>query len=117
MSAPSLTVTLSGGSAADAQAVVKTLEPAFGAAQEQPGGDDGATVHTATFGGEPGTAEAPGAPSDSAGRLSTALTVTVQGTPGAVQKAHEALAQAFTAKDQGTASGDQEQERQLLLEP
>jgi hypothetical protein len=45
------------------------------------------------------------------------VTVTVQGTPDAVRRASETLAGAFTAHDQGTASGDQEQERQLLLEP
>jgi hypothetical protein len=112
MSAPSLTVTLSGGSAADARTVVQSLEPAFGSAQQQPV-DDGATVHTATFGDGSDASDTPAA----AGRLSASLTVTVQGSPEAVRKAHETLAQAFTARDQGTASGDQEQERQLLLEP
>jgi hypothetical protein len=43
--------------------------------------------------------------------------VTVQGSPGAVAQARERLAHAFTAQDQGSVSGDQEQEWQLLLEP
>jgi hypothetical protein len=112
-----LTVTLSPqGGAADAQTVVRALESAFGAPDEVPA-DDRATVHTATF-----AADAEGRPPRGdarvgAGRLSAPVTVTVQGTPDAVRRASETLAGAFTAHDQGTASGDQEQERQLLLEP
>jgi hypothetical protein len=45
------------------------------------------------------------------------VSVTVQGTPEAVRKASDTLARAFTAHDEGAAAGDQEQERQLRLEP
>ncbi|KOU69197.1 hypothetical protein ADK57_14460 [Streptomyces sp. MMG1533] len=106
-----LTVTVSGGSTADAQKVVQALEPAFGAPDEPPA-DANATVHTATFAAGEG-----GSPQESAGHLSAPVTVTVQGTPEAVEKASDTLARAFSAHDQGTASGDQEQERQLLLTP
>jgi hypothetical protein len=45
------------------------------------------------------------------------VTATVQGTPEAVEKASDTLSRAFSADDQGIASGDQERERQLLLKP
>ncbi|MGX4694102.1 hypothetical protein [Streptomyces sp. JNUCC 63] len=116
MSGTQLTVTLSGGEVADAQTVVRALEGAFGAPDELPT-DENATVHTATFSADTGTDQgAPAAPRD-AGRLSTPVTVTVQGTPQAVRKASETLTHAFTAHDEGAAAGDQEQERQLRLEP
>jgi len=116
MSGTELTLTLSGGTAADARAVVRALEPAFGAAEEQLPGDDRVTVHTARF--EHGPADGPpeGTASGTA-HLSGAVTVTVQGSPEAVAQARERLAHAFTAQDQGSVSGDQEQEWQLLLEP
>ncbi|CAL9645956.1 hypothetical protein [Streptomyces sp. Tu 3180] len=112
MSETQLTVTLSGGDADDARAVVRALEGVFGAPDRSPS-DERATVRVATFAGE-GREEAPDA---DAGRLSAPVTVTVQGTPEAVRRASDTLARAFTARDEGTASGDQEQERQLLLEP
>lgn len=111
-----LTVTLSPkGGAADARAVVKALESAFGAPDEVPA-DDRATVHTATFAADAG-GRAPEGARGAADRLSAPVTVTVQGSPDAVRRASKTLAGAFTAHDQGTASGDQEQETQLLLEP
>ncbi|MFI8189174.1 hypothetical protein ACIF8T_10320 [Streptomyces sp. NPDC085946] len=115
MSGTQLTVTLSGGGVDDAQAVVRALEEVFGAPDEMPG-DERATVRTATFdgGAAPGAGGSEGADSP---RLSTPVTVTLQGTPEAVQRAGDTLGKAFTARDQGAASGDQEQERQLLLEP
>lgn len=116
MPAPSLTVTLSGGNAADARTVVRTLEPTFGTAEGELG-DTGATVHTATFVDDSEKRTPDGGSAASGGRLSSALTVTVQGTPEAVRKAHEALTHAFTARDEGSSSGDQEQELQLRLEP
>lgn len=109
-----LTVTLDGGGVADAQAVVKALEGAFGAPDRLPADED-ATVRTATFSADPAGA-APGG-GEGGGRLSAPVTVTVQGTPESVRRASETLARAFTAHDQGTAPGDQEQERQLRLEP
>jgi hypothetical protein len=116
MSGTQLTVTLSGGEAADAQTVVRALEGVFGAPDELPT-DESATVRTATFSaGTDAGRGAPGAPRN-AGRLSTPVTVTVQGTPQAVRKASETLTRAFTARDEGAAAGDQEQERQLRLEP
>jgi hypothetical protein len=114
-----LTVTLSPqGGAADAQTVVRALENAFGAPDEVPA-DDRATVHTATFAADPeGRAPRRTEGAHAGGdRLSAPVAVTVQGTPDAVRRASETLAGAFTAHDQGAASGDQEQERQLLLEP
>ncbi|MFF8594074.1 hypothetical protein ACF061_22015 [Streptomyces sp. NPDC015220] len=123
-----LTVTLSGGEVADAQAVVRTLEGVFGAPDEFPS-DERATVRTATFSGAAGEARrtgAPGAPGATAGAepggtrgggLSAPVTVTVQGTPEAVRRASDTLAHAFTAHDEGAAAGDQEQERQLRLDP
>ncbi|PAZ09101.1 hypothetical protein CLM62_47985 [Streptomyces sp. SA15] len=115
MSGPELTVTLSGGSADDAQKVVRALEPAFGPADDLPA-DDHASVHTATF--ADGTADRPaGTEQGHLGHLSAPVTVTVQGTPNAVEAASDMLSRAFPLHDQGSASGDQEQERQLLLAP
>ncbi|MFB6846762.1 hypothetical protein ACFCXS_18150 [Streptomyces sp. NPDC056373] len=114
MSGTQLTVTLSGGGTDDARAVVRVLEGTFGAPDELPA-DRGATVHTATFDGEGGTGSAGDA--GSPGRLSAPVTVTVQGSPEAVRRASDTLTRAFTTRDDGAASGDQEQERQLLLEP
>ncbi|MFD9936682.1 hypothetical protein ACFWZ6_26530 [Streptomyces massasporeus] len=115
MSGTQLTVTLSGGGADDARAVVRALEGTFGSPDELPA-DENATVHTATFDAETdaGPASGDGAAS---GRLSAPVTVTVQGSPEAVRRASDTLTRAFTARDDGAASGDQEQERQLLLEP
>ena len=50
MSGTQLTVTLSGGGADDARAVVRALEGTFGSPDELPA-DENATVHTATFAG------------------------------------------------------------------
>ncbi|MFC8146224.1 hypothetical protein ACFUKV_31495 [Streptomyces paradoxus] len=115
MSGTQLTVTLSGGGADDARAVVRALEGTFGAPDELPA-DENATVHTATFDGEGGTGPSDGGGQGS-GRLSAPVTVTVQGSPEAVRRASDTLTRAFTVRDDGAASGDQEQERELLLEP
>ncbi|MFE0477103.1 hypothetical protein ACFW2V_36470 [Streptomyces sp. NPDC058947] len=120
MSGTQLTVTLSGGGADDARAVVRALEGTFGAPDEFPA-DEKATVHTATFDGDaPSGREGSGREErdgEGAGSLSAPVTVTVQGSPEAVRRASDTLTRAFTARDEGAASGDQEQERQLLLEP
>ncbi|MGC5040568.1 MULTISPECIES: hypothetical protein [unclassified Streptomyces] len=115
MSGTQLTVTLSGGGAGDARAVVRALEGTFGAPDEFPA-DENATVHTATFDGDAPSGRA-GSDGEDGGSLSAPVTVTVQGSPEAVRRASDTLARAFTARDDGAASGDQEQERQLLLEP
>ncbi|MEV4788840.1 hypothetical protein [Streptomyces tuirus] len=115
MSGTQLTVTLSGGGADDARAVVRALEGTFGSPDELPA-DENATVHTATFDGD-ADAGPSGGDGTAAGRLSAPVTVTVQGSPEAVRRASDTLSRAFTARDDGAASGDQEQERQLLLEP
>lgn len=115
MSGTELTITLSGGSAADAQKVVRALEPVFGAADGLPD-DDRATVHTATFTGD-GSELPERLPQHSVGHLSAPVSVTVQGTPESVEKASDTLSRAFSAHDRGAASGDQERERQLVLRP
>ncbi|MER7488009.1 hypothetical protein ABTY20_19290 [Streptomyces sp. NPDC126497] len=112
MSDTQLTVTLSGGDADDARAVVRVLEGTFGAADQRPS-EERATVRVATFTG----AERAAAGTGDAGPLSAPVTVTVQGAPEAVRRASDTLTRSFTARDEGTVSGDQEQERQLLLEP
>ncbi|MET9567298.1 MULTISPECIES: hypothetical protein [Streptomyces] len=112
-----LTLTLTGGSAADARAVVHTLEPVFGSPDTLPG-DDGATVYTATFGSDTSSGDGGGGDKPSAGaKLSTSVTVTLQGSPEAVRQADETLSAAFKVHEEGAASGDQEQERELRLEP
>ncbi|MFC8426270.1 hypothetical protein ACFUN7_36435 [Streptomyces sp. NPDC057236] len=108
-----LTVTFSGGDADDARTVVRVLEGTFGDADQRPSAEH-ATVRVATFTGEKPAAAAGTA---DAGPLSAPVTVTVQGTPEAVRRANDTLTRSFTARDEGAASGDQEQERQLLLEP
>ncbi|GAA2567440.1 hypothetical protein GCM10010304_00550 [Streptomyces roseoviolaceus] len=114
MSGTQLTVTLSGGGTDDARTVVRVLEGTFGAPDELPA-DENATVHMATFGdSEAGFA---GSAAASGERLTAPVTVTVQGAPEAVRRASDTLTRAFTARDDGVASGDQEQERQLLLVP
>ncbi|CAL9613738.1 hypothetical protein [Streptomyces sp. enrichment culture] len=114
MSDTQLTVTLSGGGIDDARAVVRTLEGTFGASDGLPS-DEHATVRTATFGAQ-GPADT-GASAADAAELTAPVAVTVQGTPDAVRRAGDALGAAFRVRDDGTAAGDQEQERQLLLEP
>jgi hypothetical protein len=115
MSGTQLTVTLSGGGADDARAVVRALEGTFGAPDELPA-DENATVHTATFDGG-ADANPAGSGGTRAERLSAPVTVTVQGAPEAVRRAGDTLTRVFTVRDDGAASGDQEQERQLLLVP
>lgn len=107
-----LTVTLSGGDVDDARAVVRALEGTFGTADQRPS-EERATVRVATFTGEGREDTGHG----DAGTLSAPVRVTVQGTPQAVRRAGDTLARSFSARDEGAASGDQEQERQLLLEP
>ncbi|MEV7081180.1 hypothetical protein AB0N88_22015 [Streptomyces sp. NPDC093516] len=116
MSGTQLTVTLSGGGADDARAVVRALEGTFGAPDAFPA-DENATVHTATFDGEAPSGRSTENGGDGGGSLSAPVTVTVQGSPEAVRRASDTLTRAFTARDDGASSGDQEQERQLLLEP
>jgi autotransporter translocation and assembly factor TamB len=111
-----LTVTVSGGTVADARAVVQVLEPAFGSPREDLPASDDVTVHTARFAHDSRHGPS-GSEQSAAGHLSGAVTLTVQGSPLAVATARETLAHAFTAQDQGSVSGDQEQELQLLLEP
>ncbi|MEV7793289.1 hypothetical protein [Streptomyces sp. NPDC087512] len=115
MSDTQLTVTLSGGGIDDARAVVRALAGAFGAPDDLPS-DERATVRTATFSSS-ATPEADPAPPESGVRLSEPVTVTVQGTPQAVEAASRTLTGAFSTRDEGAASGDQERERQLLLVP
>ncbi|GAA4308925.1 hypothetical protein GCM10023086_27960 [Streptomyces venetus] len=115
MSGTQLTVTLSGGGADDARAVVRALEGTFGAPDELPA-DEKATVHMATFDSDT-DAGAGGSTGEGGERLSAPVTVTVQGSPEAVRRASDTLTRVFTARDDGVASGDQEQERQLLLVP
>ncbi|WP_405876055.1 hypothetical protein [Streptomyces sp. NBC_00005] len=128
MSGTELTITVSGGTVADARAVVRVLEPAFGRSQEEPPAPtfgrsqeelpaaEGFTIHTARFEHDP--PGGPSGPGPAAGRhLSGAVTLTVQGSPEAVATARETLVHAFTAQDQASVSGDQEQEWHLLLEP
>ncbi|MET8573224.1 hypothetical protein [Streptomyces sp. NPDC005012] len=114
MTGTQLTITLSGGHCTDAQAVLRVLEPVFGPPDSQPE-DEHATVHTAIFGGSEGSAPTP---PDESGRTGVAepVTVTLQGTPEAVHKAGEALSGAFTVRDKGSVSGDQELEQELLVE-
>ncbi|MFK4541081.1 hypothetical protein RKD29_000677 [Streptomyces tendae] len=119
MSDTQLTVTLDGGGIDDARAIVRALEGVFGSSDGPPA-DEGATVRTATFDSPdtPLPAKAPPrAAGDALSALSAPVTVTVQGTPQAVEAASETLSRAFTARDDGAASGDQERERQLLLVP
>ncbi|MEU6450143.1 hypothetical protein [Streptomyces sp. NPDC046979] len=113
MSDTQLTVTLSGGGLDDARAIVRALEDVFGAPDGRPA-DERATVRTATFDSPP-SPEA--APSPAGAALSAPVTVTVQGTPQAVEAASATLSHAFSTRDEGAAAGDQERERQLLLVP
>ncbi|WP_217139994.1 hypothetical protein [Streptomyces sp. AC627_RSS907] len=115
MSDTQLTVTLSGGGIDDARTIVRALEGVFGAPDALPT-DERATVRTATF-TSPVAPEAGAAPEEAGGRLSAPVEVTVQGTPQAVEAASETLSHAFTLRNEGAASGDQERERQLLLVP
>ncbi|MFC7816593.1 hypothetical protein ACFUTR_18330 [Streptomyces sp. NPDC057367] len=115
MSDTQLTVTLSGGGVDDARAVVRALEGVFGAPDAMPA-DGRATVRTATF-DSPDAPKAPTETREAGAPLSAPVTVTVQGTPQAVEAASRTLTQAFSTRDEGAASGDQERERELLLVP
>lgn len=114
MSDTQLTVTLSGGGIDDARAIVRALEGVFGAPDGLPA-DEQATVRTATF--DSAAPEASSAPREAGAPLSAPVTVTVQGTPQAVEAASETLSRAFSTRNEGAASGDQERERELLLVP
>ncbi|MFE5398901.1 hypothetical protein ACFQ9U_30635 [Streptomyces sp. NPDC056568] len=115
MSDTQLTVTLSGGGIDDARAIVRALEQVFGAPDGLPG-DERATVRTATF-DSPDAPRAATAGGTAGATLSEPVSVTVQGSPQAVEAASETLAHAFSTRNEGAASGDQERERQLLLVP
>ncbi|MFF7828528.1 hypothetical protein ACFZCM_25240 [Streptomyces rochei] len=115
MSDTQLTVTLSGGGVDDARAIVRALEGVFGAPDSLPS-DEHATVRTATFDAA-GAPEASSEPREAGAPLSAPVTVTVQGTPQAVETASWLLSRAFGTRDEGAASGDQERERELLLVP
>ncbi|MFB7084431.1 hypothetical protein [Streptomyces sp. NPDC056296] len=115
MSDTQLTVTFSGGGIDDARAIVRALEGVFGAPDGLPA-DEQATVRTATFDSS-ATPEASSAPREAGTPLSAPVTVTVQGTPQAVEAASETLSRAFSTRNAGAASGDQERERELLLVP
>jgi len=111
-----LTLTLTGGTAADARAVVHTLEPVFGSADSMPGDDD-ATVYTVSFDGDADASADGGRTQSEGSTLSSSVTVTLQGSPEAVRRADEKLSAAFKVQEEGTAPGDQEQERELRLDP
>lgn len=108
------TVSLTGASKEDAATVFSVLRTAFPTdrpaddlPQEQRGGH--AQVWTAEF--EPTQEWIPTDPIPLEGRISA----TLQGDYAAVNQLREALGTAFTVDEQGTASGDQEQEVDLLL--
>jgi len=111
-----LTLTLTGGTAADARAVVHTLQPVFGSADAMPSDSD-ATVYTATFDSDVSADGGDGGEPSAASKLSTSVNVTLQGSPEAVRRADETLSAAFSVHEEGVAAGDQEQERELRLEP
>ena len=100
MSGTELTITVSGGTTADARAVVRALEPAFGTAREGPPADEDVSVHTARFEHDPAApAPAPRPGPAVTCHLSGAVTLTVQGSPKAVSTARETSLHTFTAQD------------------
>ena len=108
------TVSLTGASKEDAATVFGVLRTAFptdrpfdDVPQEQPGGRS--TVWTAEF--EPTQEWIPTDPIPLEGSVSA----TIQGGYVAVDQLREALSVTFAVEERGTASGDQEQEADLLL--
>ncbi|MFJ4201770.1 hypothetical protein ACIP2Y_19335 [Streptomyces sviceus] len=108
------TVSLTGASKEDAATVFGVLRTAFPtdrpadeAPQEQRGGHS--VVWTAEF--EPTQEWIPTDPTPLEGSVSAML----QGGSVAVDQLREALGAAFAVDERGTASGDQEQEVDLLL--
>jgi hypothetical protein len=108
------TVSLTGASKEDAATVFGVLRTAFptdrtadDVPQEQPG--DRSAVWTAEF--EPTQEWIPTDPI----ALQGSVSATLQGSYVAVDQLREALSVAFAVDEQGTASGDQEQEVDLLL--
>ncbi|WP_328917248.1 MULTISPECIES: hypothetical protein [unclassified Streptomyces] len=108
-------ITLDGCEKEDAQTVLAALNATFvsdRAAEDLPADAPGGrpTVWGATFDvshtiGLPGPAH-----------LSEPVTVTAQGGYHAVDRLRQSLAEAFSVRVVGTASGDQEQEARLRLE-
>ncbi|MFI0156775.1 hypothetical protein [Streptomyces lydicus] len=101
--------------AEDAHKVFRALNALFSsdrAAEDAPQGSagPGPTVWAMTV-DVSAAAAAPAQPC----RLTEPVTVTLQGGPWAADRLHAGLASVFTVHDVGSASGDQEQERQLRL--
>ncbi|MEU8887129.1 hypothetical protein [Streptomyces sp. NPDC048442] len=113
-----VTVTVTDCPAQDARAVFEVLAAGFGDTDRGP--DDvprevpgaGPTVWTSVFeaDGSDGNGKLP-APTP----LSGPATVTVQGVPHEVTRVREVLGAAFGISDEGSASGDQEQEVRLRV--
>ncbi|OKI01903.1 hypothetical protein A6A06_12250 [Streptomyces sp. CB02923] len=109
---------LSAQSPADAEAVFGTLRSCFASDRadgdtphEQPKQPGHPTVWTETF----ETSEVRGDVKKNAG-LSAAVTVDLQGSHLAVDRLRDVLTRAFSVRTEGTVSGDQEVELQLVLE-
>ncbi|MEU6390842.1 hypothetical protein [Streptomyces sp. NPDC046939] len=112
-----VTVTLSDCSDDDAHRVLTHLATEFtdrSPGQETPGGEHTrATVWTAEFDVTPtGSARAATARADG---LDGSVCLTAQGAPHDVTTVRTALAEAYTVRDAGSVSGDQERECQYQL--
>ncbi|MEU4204135.1 hypothetical protein [Streptomyces sp. NPDC045470] len=111
-------VVLSAQTPADAEAVFSTLRSCFDSdradgdtAHDQPHRSGHPTVWTETF----ETSEVRGDVRPNAD-LSAAVTADLQGSHLAVDRLRDVLTRAFSVRTEGTVSGDQEVELQIVLE-
>ncbi|MFH8347477.1 hypothetical protein [Streptomyces sp. NPDC018045] len=111
-------VVLSAQSPADAEAVFSTLRSCFDSdraagdtAHDEPKQPGHPTVWTETF----ETSEVRGEVRPSVG-LAATVTADLQGSHLAVDRLRDVLTRAFSVRTEGTVSGDQEVELQIVLE-
>ncbi|MEU7258398.1 hypothetical protein AB0B21_21650 [Streptomyces rimosus] len=111
-------VVLSAQSPADAEAVLGTLRSCFASDRadgdtphDEPSQPGHPTVWTENF----ETSEVRGDVREGT-RPAAAVTVNLQGSPLAVDRLRDVLTRAFAVRTEGTVSGDQEVELQLVLE-
>ncbi|KOU03657.1 hypothetical protein ADK86_09635 [Streptomyces sp. NRRL F-5755] len=111
-------VVLSARSPADAEAVFSTLRSCFAsdrAAGDTPHDEPNRSGHPMVWTENFETSEVQGDVREGT-QPAAAVTVNLQGSPLAVDRLREVLTRAFAVRAEGTVSGDQEVELQLVLE-
>ncbi|MFH8409168.1 hypothetical protein ACH4FX_30915 [Streptomyces sp. NPDC018019] len=111
-------VVLSAQNPADAEAVFGTLRSCFASDRadgDTPHGESGHSGHPMVWTENFETSEVQGDVRQGS-QPSAPVTVNLQGSPLAVDRLRDVLTRAFSVRTEGTVSGDQEVELQLVLE-